>query len=154
MDKYEALKAHIAELYESNADISTEINEIACEKCHREDCDVDGIIRCLQPVKEAIDLWSEEVITPKVYIAGKITGCDDFVEKFTAAESKLRGEGYKVENPIKNKANSYKKYIDLGLKQLSDCDYIYLLSNYKESRGAKLELQYAETVGIRVLKEE
>ena len=41
----------------------------------------------------------------KVYISGAITGTDDYMERFKAAEDELTGEGMSVINPAH--ANSY-----------------------------------------------
>ena len=90
----------------------------------------------------------------RIYIAGSITKNPDYKKQFCNAEKILLSKGYVVFNPAKNKANSYKEYIDIGLRQLQQCDAIYLLSNYKESNGALLEFKYAKTVGIEIIKEE
>ena len=87
----------------------------------------------------------------KVYIAGKITGNDSYIEQFEKAEKILKASGYAVINPVKNLGFTYKDYIDMGLSELSKCDAIYLLENYEESNGALLELSYAKTVGMKVM---
>lgn len=46
-----------------------------------------------------------------------------------------------------------KKYIDAGLKQLMDCNAIYMLSGYENSKGAMLEKHYAEVAGLKVGEE-
>lgn len=33
---------------------------------------------------------------PKIYISGAITGTDDYLERFTKAETKLRSRGYDI----------------------------------------------------------
>lgn len=87
----------------------------------------------------------------KVYIAGKITNNPNYVEEFEAAEKFLKEtQGVDVINPAKNQGYSYREYINMGLFQLMQCDAIYLLPNYKDSQGALLEYQYAETVGMRI----
>lgn len=60
-------------------------------------------------------------------------------------------EGHTVLNPVKNLGFDYKEYIDMGLSELSKCEAIYLLEGYENSKGALLELHYAETVGLKVL---
>lgn len=87
----------------------------------------------------------------KVYIAGKITNNPNYKEEFAKAENFLKSKGCEVVNPAKNQGNSYKEYIDIGLFQLMQCDAIYLLSNYRDSVGAQLELQYAKAVGMYLL---
>ena len=89
----------------------------------------------------------------KVYIAGSITNNPNYKEQFAAAEEKLLVAGHAVINPVKNVGFDYKDYIDMGLCELMRCDAIYLLNNWEESPGARLEFWYAVTVGVQVIKE-
>ena len=92
----------------------------------------------------------------KIYISGSISKNPNYMNQFGAAERALLAEGNKVVNPANNgnATWTYKQFIDKGLKQLMDCDCIYMLTGYEESIGALLELAYAEAVGIKVIKEE
>lgn len=86
----------------------------------------------------------------KIYIAGPITKDPNYYQKFEKMENELRNEGYEPVNPAKNKANSYKEYIDKGLKMLMRCDAIMMLEGYSFSNGAMLEFEYAQTVGMKI----
>lgn len=91
----------------------------------------------------------------KIYIAGKITGNPNYKEQFAAAEKKLKAEGHQVINPTwKPEGLTYKQYIDMGLMELQQCDVIYLLSDWKDSKGARMEYIYALTVGLKERREE
>lgn len=89
----------------------------------------------------------------KVYLAGSISNNENYVKQFSNAEKKLKESGYTVINPVKNLGFTYKEYIDMGLCELSKCDVILLLHGWDKSEGAKLELKYACTVGIKVMFE-
>lgn len=89
----------------------------------------------------------------KIYIAGKITGNENYKDHFKQAELKLKSEGHQVINPTwKPLGLTYKQYIDMGLMELSQCDGIYLLDGWKESKGARLEKQYSETIGLEIIE--
>lgn len=98
----------------------------------------------------------------KIYIAGKITGTTDYLERFAKAEEFLHEHGYRgrVINPAKISAGlppettTYKDYIHIGLSMLETCDSIFMLKGWEESSGASLELQYAMTLGYKVLYEQ
>ena len=89
----------------------------------------------------------------KVYIAGAITNNPRYKEQFETAEKRLISMNQAVINPIKNLGFEYREYIDMGLCELMKCDAIYLLAGYEKSKGAQLELLYAQTVGMRIIEE-
>lgn len=94
----------------------------------------------------------------KIYISGKITGTHDYLERFKAAEDTLKNDGWQVINPaalgdLLPKATTYKQYLDYGIQLLGMCDAIYMLQGWEDSEGAKVEHQYAEAIGLVVIKE-
>lgn len=90
----------------------------------------------------------------KIYIAGKITGDAYAKEKFERAEMTLKKFNHTVLNPMKNVGFEYRQYIDMGLCELSKCDAIYMLRDWKESKGATLEHHYAEVTGMKIMYQE
>ena len=95
----------------------------------------------------------------KVYLSGKISGLnkEDYLINFAYREFKVREE-YKcvVYNPCNIKPLfGIKKYWCFMAADLYTlifkCDAIYLLDNWKDSKGAKIELFFALLTRKRVL---
>lgn len=88
----------------------------------------------------------------KVYISGPISGDSFYREKFKRAEEELRESGYEPVNPTTADGSGmiiqYKDFIDFDLDLLAECDGIYMLKGWRNSKGARLEHQYAVTVGL------
>lgn len=95
----------------------------------------------------------------KVYISGPITGLERhvYLNIFADAELKLRAMGYKIINPTKllpsrflwiYKIIGYKLTLLYDLWHLMNCDYIYLLDGWMQSRGARIERCVAQVLGI------
>lgn len=89
----------------------------------------------------------------KVYISGKITGDDNYKEKFRKAEEMLKTRGDDVINPagkdgLQGDNHTWEDYMrhDIGL--LVQCDSIYLLPDWEESQGALLEFYVAAKLGL------
>lgn len=93
----------------------------------------------------------------RIYISGKMTGLDkkEYMGKFNAAEKRLRGEGHEVINPVTVDAYGldYEKSMAIDLILLESCDGIYMLDNWKESKGARIERNHAMSMGIIILYE-
>lgn len=88
----------------------------------------------------------------KVYISGPITGVD-FGNRFafSCARSALELCGYEVVDPSEVQLDdeaSWADYMRADLKLLLDCDYIYMLEGWEDSKGARLERELAENLGI------
>ena len=83
----------------------------------------------------------------KIYIAGPITGTDDYMLRFAAAEERLQQEGHVVINPAKVSAElpektRYEEYMKLAICLLDMCDGIFMLKNWNASKGATEEFMY------------
>lgn len=93
----------------------------------------------------------------RVYISGKITGTEDYMERFNQAENELREMGYtSILNPAKVNSNlpvdfTHKEYMAVSIAELRQCNVIYLMKGYKESRGAEVEKAFAENKGMEIL---
>jgi hypothetical protein len=93
-----------------------------------------------------------------VYLSGKITGDKHFKKKFLKAKVKLVKNGYDVINPcdISCYADflSYEQFLHIDYALIDCCDCIYMLKDWKDSNGARLELNYAKCKGKEILYEE
>lgn len=95
----------------------------------------------------------------KFYIAGPMSGHKDFnFPAFDAAAASLRSEGHEVVNPADLSRESFKRdsgrvrpwheYMRADIKQLVECDAIWLLRGWRESKGARLERHIASELGL------
>ena len=94
----------------------------------------------------------------KIYISGAITGTDDYMERFAKAEKELTEQGYSVVNPAKVNAQlpsdtDYDDYMKMSLCMLSMCEAIYMLRGFEKSRGAKRELEFANSEDMEIMYE-
>ena len=93
-------------------------------------------------------------MSTRIYVAGPMTGFPDLnYPEFNRATKYLRELGYHVENPAENHeppCKSWAGYMRMAIAQLVQCDEIHMLRGWKESKGARLEHQIAEQLGLLV----
>jgi hypothetical protein len=76
------------------------------------------------------------------YIAGKITGDPQYGEKFARAEKYLRILGYSVINPCcLPEGLGYEDYMLICFAMVEVADLIFMLPDWKDSKGAARELE-------------
>ena len=94
----------------------------------------------------------------KIYISGKISGMEkEAKELFGTAERELQAQGFDTVNPMKLKHDHDKAWSDYmreDIKALCECDGIYMLKNWKDSKGARLERKVAVRIGMRLMYQE
>ena len=88
----------------------------------------------------------------KIYISGKIGDISDpadeqaAIEKFASAQDLLESLGLEVENPLKNGLPHnapWIRHLGRDLEILDGCDGIFMLRDWKSSRGAEHEFDFA-----------
>lgn len=80
----------------------------------------------------------------KIYIAGKITGLEDYKERFKAAQGYLEAIGHTVMNPAVLEGEfEHHEFMHICFAMIDVCDSVYFLNNWEDSKGAKLEHSYA-----------
>jgi hypothetical protein len=84
----------------------------------------------------------------KVYIAGKITGDPDYLDKFQRAALKIRTEGHKVVSPTcLPDGLEWEDYMHVCYALIDVSDAVHLLADWEDSRGARDEHRYALHTG-------
>lgn len=95
----------------------------------------------------------------KIYISGKITGTTDYNQRFNNAELYLMNHSYcdiinpALVNSMLPTNTTYQEYMKMSLCMLSMCDTIYMLKDWKDSKGAKLEHEYAKVHNYNIIYE-
>lgn len=111
----------------------------------------------------------------KIYISGKIEGVKDYKEKFLEAEYYLSNVFLKwmdskaqiIINPATKgielqalymskykRLPTYEEYLSNDIKELADgCTSIFMLENWEDSKGAKIELDLAQKLGLTIYYE-
>lgn len=99
----------------------------------------------------------------KVFISGKITGENirECMDKFFDVRSSfwLDNIDYLDEESIIIPqlldgiyfGISHKEAMEICLKELKTCTHIYMLKDWKESKGAKIEHEFAKENGIKII---
>jgi hypothetical protein len=102
--------------------------------------------------------WLKEKNAPatkRCYISGKITGIEkEAAWLFELAEREVVEKGYLPVNPFKinhDHDKSWRAYMRSDIKALCDCDAIYMLTNWRDSKGATIELEIANHLEMDVI---
>jgi hypothetical protein len=100
------------------------------------------------------DVTLQHARANRVYVAGPMTGIDDFnYPAFNAVAERLRAQGYEVENPAEHgtvEGAQWADYMAYDLTRLGLCGAIYLLPGWSNSKGAKIEKGIAVTLGMDI----
>ncbi len=97
-------------------------------------------------------------VKKKIYIAGKVTGepISECTMKFGAAQVDLERLGHTAVNPLAV-VGDWKCPWDLAMRKciraLMDCEMIFMLEDYKNSKGAMVEYELATMLGMEIIYE-
>mgnify|MGYP001600860043 CR=1 FL=1 len=91
-----------------------------------------------------------------VYLSGSITNrCPrESKSHFDTVEQALTAKGYLVINPTVIESKDWFDGMKQCVKKLVDCDYVYMLSGWKNSAGANIERTLAMNLKIPVVYED
>ena len=91
---------------------------------------------------------------PLVYISGKMTGVENYNKpKFDRTKALLESEGYEVLSPadlVAEESFEWHDYMRVDVALLAMCDAIYMLDDWRDSRGAKAELDIARALKLEI----
>ncbi|WP_447651033.1 DUF4406 domain-containing protein [Pseudomonas abietaniphila] len=90
----------------------------------------------------------------RIYVAGPMSGIPDFnFPVFNAAAAMLRETGWTVENPAEHSLADnleWSDYMAYDLTRLGLCGAIYMLPGWSKSKGATIEKNLAEALGMNI----
>lgn len=108
----------------------------------------------------------------KIYISGPITGrpLEDCHIAFQTAAHELKRKGYEIVNPLDVQGSGDCKrpekcaeevskhewlcWMRADIVEMMDCDAVYALGGWQGSKGARVEVGLADSLGIRVYYED
>jgi len=81
----------------------------------------------------------------KIYVAGKITGLDNYKEIFAEVEAELLELGHEIMNPAVLPAGfEWDEYMHICFAMIDVCEALFMIGNWVDSVGATNEHLYAE----------
>ena len=94
----------------------------------------------------------------KIYISGKISGTDltETRKRFAAAAKAMKRLGYEPVNPLDNglsEHDNWEAHIVKDIATLLQCKAIYMLQDWQDSKGARIEYYIATEIGMPIMYE-
>jgi len=102
------------------------------------------------------DSYQSRIGKEKCYIAGKITGLDNYKELFEAAEHCVKKLGLQPVNPVTlphRHNKSWEAYMQECLISMLPCPNVYALNNWQDSKGASIEVKLAIALNKNIMYE-
>ena len=95
----------------------------------------------------------------RIYNSGRISGlgCETYLANFDKADKEIKAAGHTPVNPIFNglyESAPWWLHMTVDLLMLLTCRAIYLQTNWKKSKGAKIEYWVAKLLFKRIIHQE
>jgi hypothetical protein len=92
----------------------------------------------------------------KIYISGKISGIPeaDANYYFTMAHVNLKAMGWDPVNPMflpHRHGKTWAEFMREDIHALLTCEAIYMLDNWQESKGSRIEFGLAVELGMKII---
>lgn len=92
----------------------------------------------------------------RCYIAGKIGDLleQEYKANFEQGKVEVQEMGMIPVSPVDlphNHGRTWKEYMVEDLNELTKCDHVYALNNWNNSKGARIEINLAKSLGINVI---
>nr|DAV12082.1 MAG TPA: protein of unknown function (DUF4406) [Caudoviricetes sp.] len=94
----------------------------------------------------------------KIYISGKISGTDlaETRKRFAAVAEAMKRIGVEPVNPLENglsEQDTWEAHIVKDIADLLQCKAIYMLQDWQDSKGARIEHYIATEIGMPIMYE-
>lgn len=90
----------------------------------------------------------------RIYLSGAITNNPNYKKEFASSAKYFRKKGLRVINPASyptHKNWTWEDYMRRCIKLLSECTAIFMITEWKNSKGACLEHYIAEQLGLEIV---
>ena len=99
--------------------------------------------------------YKKVIFRNHIYVAGKISGLEEWEDYFVKAENFIRSfGGFPLSPRILPPHMSQQAYMDICFSLVRNCNAVLFLKNWKDSLGAVAEHAYAVKIERTVLYEE
>lgn len=88
------------------------------------------------------------------YLAGPITGAEGWEGRFDKAAKKLRDAGLQIVSPLdlSKPREDWADNMRRCIRSMTECEGLILLEGWEDSKGARLEKEMAEGLGMTVVR--
>ena len=92
----------------------------------------------------------------RVQISGAISNNPDYKWDFAKAKALIVAAGHEAVNPaeVTIKDGTWLDFMRHDIKLLADCEGVYMLAGWEQSKGACVEHQLAQGLGLKIYYEE
>lgn len=102
-----------------------------------------------------IDYYESYGDMPKVFLSGAISDrLDTYKEHFDEAEKQFKEIWVEVYNPSSiDITTPWEEAMKETLSQMETCEFMYVLKNWENSKGVKIEIEQAKNLNIPIFYE-